>query len=97
MQNKVYFLWNAIDVKDNFHLGSYKLAITKPRPILVKFLRSLEATATLPNINLLSSPVYIKRDMSEYSLLLNKSWALIQKGYNWKRMKIRNKSIYVDN
>jgi len=58
---------------------------TKPRPILVSFLRSLDTSMTLSKIGEFKSPIHIKPGLSpeeraQESVLLKEHWSLIQKG-----------------
>ena len=51
-------------MKDFHRLGKYDQNNTRPRPILVKFLRAFEATLVLSCKSSLSSGIAIKPDMS---------------------------------
>ena len=51
-------------ILDCFRLGRFKLQQTRPRPILVKLQRSIDANAILANKSTLSSPLSIKPDMT---------------------------------
>ena len=89
-------------IKDFHRLGRYKEKQDRPRPILVKFLSTLDANAILSNRSNVSSPIIIKPDMDKEerdteSMLLSERWNLIQSGIDRKLMKIRNKQIYVNN
>ena len=91
-------------ILDCFRLGKFKVQQSKPRPILVKFHRIIDATSILANKASLSSPIFIKPDMSPAelaveSILLKERWALIQGGHNRKSIRINssNSSIYVNN
>ena len=91
----------ANSIKDCFHLGKYKSDASHPRLILIKFLRSTEAIMALSKITSFQAPVRIKPDLSPEerkaeSILLKERWSLMQSGFDKKRIKIRNKSIYVD-
>ena len=91
-------------ILDCFRLGKFKVQQSKPRPILVKFHRIIDATSILANKASLSSPIFIKPDMSPAelaveSILLKERWTLIQGGHNRKSIRINssNSSIYVNN
>ena len=89
-------------IRDCIRLGKYKPEAPKPRPILIKFLRASEATMALSKISLFKSPIAIKPDLSQEernieNFLLKKRWSLTQLGIDKKRIKIRNKSILIDN
>ena len=88
-------------VKDCYRLGKFKPGTKKPRPLLVKFLRSADTANTLRNKAQLSSPVYIKPDLTheeriQESMLLKERRSLIDKGVNRKQIKLRNWGIYID-
>ena len=85
-------------IKDFHRLGRYKEKQDRPRPILVKFLSTLDANAILSNRSNVSSPIIIKPDMTKEerdteSMLLSERWNLIQSGIDRKLIKIRNKQI----
>jgi len=54
----------ASSIKDCFRLGKYKPDSTRPRRILIKFLRSTEATVALSKISTFQAPVRIKPDLT---------------------------------
>ena len=98
----VDFQIDANSIKDCIRLGKYKPEVSRPRPILVKFLRSTEATIALSKISLFKAPIHIKPDQTQEerdteSHLLKERWSLTQLGFEKKRIKIRNKSIFIDN
>lgn len=56
----------------------------------------------LSKISLFKSPIVIKPDLSQEernieSVLLKERWSLTQSGFDKRRIKIRNKSIFIDN
>ena len=74
-------------VKDFYRLGKFKPGTKKPRPLLVKFLRSADTANILRNKAQLSSPIYIKPDLTheeriQESMLLKERRSLIDKGVN---------------
>ena len=90
---------NPSQILDCYRLESQQ---TRPRPILVKLLRSIDVTAILANWWSLSSPLLIKPDMSPEertteSTLLRERWSLIQAGNDRKKIKISNNRIYLNN
>ena len=92
----------ASSIRDCFRLGKYKPHAPRPRPILIKFLRSTEATMALSKVGLFKAPINIKPDLTREerdieSFLLKERWSLIQIGFERHRIKIRNKSIFIDN
>ena len=88
-------------VKDFHRLGKYKPTQSRPRPILVKFLRTIDVTTILSNRASLDTSISIKQDLSPEekhleSILLNERWKLIQAGYDRKSIKIRRGSILLN-
>ena len=55
-------------ILDCYRLGKYNPHKSKPRPILVKLQRAIDASSILANRGLLSSPIFIKSDMSPAEL-----------------------------
>ena len=91
-------------VVDCFWLGKFKSNQSRSRPILVKLQCTIDATTILANRTSLSSPIFIKPDMSPAeqkieSILLKERWLLIEGGFDHKSIKISsvNHSIYVNN
>ena len=73
----------------------------RPRPVLVKFLRSADVSSILSKRGSLTRPYSIKPDMSQLersreSALMQERWSLIQGGIDRKCIKIRNTCIYVN-
>ena len=71
-------------------LGKYKPDTPRPRPILIKFLCSTEASMALSKIASFKAPVYIKQDLTneERQVLLQERWTLMQQGFDKKRIKL---------
>ena len=72
-------------IKHLFRQGKYKSDNSKPRTLLVKFLRATDVTSILKSKTQVKSPVYVKPDLSpeeqtKKSLLLKERCLLIQKG-----------------
>ena len=93
---------NQTSIKDFHRLGKFKVAQEHPRPIIVKFLRVLDATAVLSDRNDIPSPISVKPDMSPEersieSKLLKERYKLIQQGIPRKSIRIRNTHLYVNN
>ena len=89
-------------IKDLYRLGRYKQNQSRPRPILVKFLRVFDAEAILSKRRNVPTPIIIKPDMTKEervteSLLLRERWNLIQNGIDRKFIKIKNFQIFVHN
>ena len=93
---------NISSIKDCFRLGKFKHDAQRPRPILIKFLRSTEVTMALLKIAAFRAPVAIKPDLTPEernieNFLLKERWSLTELGFEKARIKIRNQSLYVDN
>lgn len=93
---------NDHSIKDLFRLGKFDSGRSRPRSILVKFVRCADASKVLSKVSSLSQPFIVKPDMSaaqrvRESILLKERWSLLQSGTNRKSIKIRNSSIYVNN
>lgn len=89
-------------IKDHFRLGKYSIDHQRPRPILVKFLRSTDALSLLSKKRDLHPPTFIKPDMTKQErlteqLLLKQRWQLLQQGYNRKQIKLRRNCLLINN
>ena len=83
-------------------MGKFTHDAQCPRPILIKFLRSTEATKALSKIAAFRAPVAIKPDLTPQERtienhLLKERWSLTKLGFEKSRIKIRNQSLFVDN
>ena len=92
---------DANSIKDYHHLGKYNPNRSKPRPILVKFLRSADVTSILFEKSNLASPFSIKTDMTVEEkkiegLLLKERWELLQKGMDRNQIKIHQNNLYIN-
>ena len=99
--------FNSIDVHvdpthilDCFRLGKFKPQQKRPRPIQVTLQCSVDANAILANKSALSSPLFVKPDMtaSEHatkSAFLRQCWLWTEAGYDCKQIKFSNNRIYV--
>ena len=72
----------STQILDCYHLGQFKVQHARPRPILVKLQRTIDANGILANRSSVSSPFLIKPDMSPVehaneSILLKERWSLI--------------------
>ena len=90
------------NISDVYRVGKYNFERQRPRPTLVKFIRSADASNVLFKRNMTPKPYVIKPDLSKLeqirnSVLLKERWSLIQSGINCKSIKIHNHSIYVCN
>ena len=89
-------------VKDTFRLGKYKKDSNRPRPILVKLLRSSDVQSILSKRSSLKAPISIRPDMTleerdNEKILLKQRWLLLQRGINRQQIKICGNSIFMDN
>lgn len=92
----------ANSIKDCYRLGKFNPTRSKPRPIMVKFLRSLDTSSILANKKLLASPIYIKPDMTPEekaieSILLKERKALIEQGHERRSIRMYKNSLYLNN
>ena len=91
-------------ILDCFRLGKFKSQQTRPRPILVKLHRAIDAATILANRSSLASPIFIKPDLSPTeraieSILLKERWSLIQNSHSRKSIKLNSQRscIYLNN
>ena len=89
-------------ISDSFRLGKFSIDRRRPRPILVKLLRSSDVSSILSKRRSLTLPYSIKPDLSleerkRESALLKERWSLIQSGIERKFIRIHNLSIFVNN
>ena len=94
---------NSHSIKDIYRLGKFSTGNSKPRPLLVKFIRAADATRILSKRgSSRGSPIVIKPDMSPTerkceSLLLKERWSLMQSGVPRDVIKIRGSRLLVRN
>ena len=91
---------NPVQILDYFRLGKFKPNQSRPRPILLKLQRIMDANIILANKTSLRTPLMVKPDMSLEeraieSVLLKERWSLIQSGHNRKQIKISKNQIYL--
>jgi len=92
---------NPAHILDCFRLGKFKQTQSRPRPILIKLQRVIDANVILANKTSLPSPLLVKPDMSPEdraveSTLLKERWSFIQSGHNRKQIKISKNHIYLN-
>jgi len=92
---------NPAHILDCFYLIRFKQSQSRPRPILIKLQRVIDANVILANKTSLPSPFLVKPDMSLEdraieSILLKEHWSLIQSGNNRKQIKISKNHIYLN-
>ena len=91
----------SASIKDFYRLGKYKQTSTHPRPILVKFLRTFEASLVLSNKgSLSSSAISIKPDMTQVEqeteqVLLKERRHLVDSGIEHRFIRINGNSLHV--
>ena len=88
-------------VKDCFRLGKFSPSASRPRPILVKFVRIADVTKIFANKRNLSPPFSIKPDMSraqrlQESVLMRERWCLIQSGVSRNSIRVKGDSLYLN-
>jgi len=87
-------------ISNCYRLGKYNQNSNRPRPILVKFGRTVEVAMLLNNRKNIPKGISIKPYMTPgerevESLLLKCRWKLINEGTNRKDIRLRNSCIYV--
>lgn len=88
-------------VKDHHRLGKFKQGQSRPRPILVKFVRAADAASILAKVSQLRRPYVIKPDRSQVErrrekCLMDVRWSLIKAGLDRPAIKIRKTSLFVN-
>ena len=88
-------------ISDFHRLGKCSASNSKSRPILIKFLRTLDATLILSKRASLPKQIVIKSDMTREeraveAVYLRTRWNLAQNGTDKKFIKLRGKDIYVN-
>ena len=89
-------------IKDCFRLGKFNASSHRSRPILVKFIRSADASSISSKRASLIHPFHVKPDLTHEERhidahLLKERLNLIQLGTGRKYIKIKNGSIFVSN
>lgn len=89
-------------IRDCYRLGKFSPGGSRPRPILIKFVRMADVTRLFTKKRNLSNPFSIKPDMSraqrqQESILMQERWRLIQSGVSRKNIRVRGDSLYVNN
>ena len=87
-------------VKDCYRLGKFSPSNSRPRQVLVKFIRISDVTSTLSKRVNLSRPYVIKPDMSRErvieSAIMKERWRLIHSGVHRSNIKIKDSRPFVD-
>ena len=89
-------------IRDCYRLGKFSPEASRPRPILIKFIRIAVVSGILSKRRNLNQPYSIKPDMSpnehrHESILLKERWNLIQSGVSRKCIRLRADCLYVRN
>ena len=89
----------SLSISDCFRLGKFTES-SRPRPILVRFIRVVDASRILAKRSDLSPPFSLKPDLPfqqrvHNSLLLKQRWQLIQNGNDRKFITIKGDCLYV--
>ena len=93
---------SSLAIKDLLRLGKFSKSRTKPRPLMVKFVRATDANSIISKSVQLRKPYFVKPDRSleerkKDKCLLDVRWSLLQSGYDRSSIKIRNSSLYLNN
>ena len=83
-----------------YRLGKFSTGASRPRPLLIKFVRVADVTSILSKKRNLSNPYSLKPDMSseqrlQESVLMKERWILVQAGTERRNIRIRGNSLYV--
>ena len=87
-------------IKDCFRLGKFSSGASRPRPILIKFVRVADVASILAKRKIYPTPTqsnrtYLLTNVCNESVLLRERWSLIQTGTSRNHMRIRGLSTYV--
>ena len=87
-------------IKDSLRLGKYKNNSQRPRLVLVKMNRLMDASFILSKRSDLPNGIFVKPDMTPEeqrteALLLKERWLLMQKGINKNDIKLKLSCLYV--
>ena len=87
-------------IRDCSRLGKFSPNASRPRPLLIKFVRVADVSNVLSKKRALLKPYSLKPDMSYEqrvieSNLLKERWRLIQSGANRSDIKIRGNDLYL--
>ena len=88
-------------IRDFHRLGKYNTSNPKPRPILIKFLRTFDTTSVLSKRSSVPRPILIKPVMTREeraieAVYLRTRWQLAQNGTDKNFVKLRGNNIYVN-
>ena len=88
-------------IRDFHRLGKYNTSNPKPRPILIKFLHTFDATSVLSKRSSVPRPILIKPVMTREeraieAVYLRTRWQLAQNGTEKNFVKLRGNNIYVN-
>ena len=93
------FSFDSSSVKDFYRLGKFQPDRRHPRPILIRFIRSVDASNLLLRRFSLTSvflqPDRSKEERSKHAVLMKERWELICSGTPRSVIKVRGSSIYV--
>ena len=88
-------------IRDFHRLGKYNTSNPQPRPILIKFLHTFDATSVLSKRSSVPRPILIKPVMTREeraieAVYLRTRWQLAQNGTDKNFVKLRGNNIYVN-
>ena len=89
-------------VRDCYRLGKFSPGASRPRPVLVKFVRAADVSKIFAKRKSLSSPFFLKPDLSQaervqHSTLMQERWRLIQSGVSRKDIRVKGDALYINN
>lgn len=89
-------------VRDCYRLGKFSSGASRPRPLLVKFVRAADVSKIFARKKSLSNPFFVKPDLSQaervrHSTLMQERWHLIQSGVSRKNIRVKGNALYVNN
>ena len=85
-----------------FRLGKYNKDSSRPRPILVKLLRSCDVQCILSKRSSPEAPISVKPDMTieehnNEKIILKQCWLLLRQKINRKQIRIRGNILFLNN
>ena len=100
--NKLDSTLSSQSVRDCFRLGKYKRESHRPRPIMVKMVRSVDVITLLAKRGVGNGQDLIKPDLSledrlTESILLKERWDLMSSGIPKKDIRLGRSNLYVKN
>ena len=93
---------DSSSIRDLQRLGKFQPSRSRPRPLLVKFIRSSDVSSILsarpsPGSNVSIKPDLSKSDRLRHSILMKERWKLISSGSSRADIKVRGSSLFLHN